>query len=341
MIKPKTILYVGNHLTKPGINPTFNFYLVPRLLEYYNVICTSTKEPKLLRLIDMIRFLIKNRNKADVVMIDVYSRQGYWYAILIAKMAHFYGIPYINLLHGGNLPVRLKRSTRISKKLFGQAAHNVSPSIYMQNIFLEAGFRAEYLPNFIEIEEYPFHLRTVVSAQLFWLRSFHKIYNPLLAIKVLKTLVNKGLDAKLCMVGPEKDGTFKETLALAKKLKVVDRLKIAGQLSRKEWIKISDEYDIFINTTDFDNHPVSVLEAMAFGMPIVSTNVGGLPCLIDNEINGLLVPHNDEVVFADAIIDLVTNPQKAFDLSSNARKKVETFTWNALKDKWIDIIETC
>ena len=80
---------------------------------------------------------------------------------------------------------------------------------------------------------------------------------------------------------------------------------------------------------------------MALGMPVVSTNVGGLPYLIDNEIDGLLVPPKDEVVFADAIIELLTHQHKALELSRNARKKVESFTWSALKDKWIHIIESC
>jgi len=341
MTNPKTILYVGNYLTKPGFNPTFNFYLVPRLREYFDVLCTSSKEPKFLRLMDMIRFFFKFRKKVDVVIIDVYSRQGYWYAIIIAKMAHFYHIPYINLLRGGNLPVRLKQNAFLTKKLFGQAANNISPSIYLQNVFSNAGFDVKYLPNFIDIKEYPFRDRKRVAVKLFWLRSFHQIYNPFLAVRVLKVLVEKGYDAKLCMVGPARNGIDKGVLVLAEKLKVTDRLKITGQLSKKDWIKISENYDIFINTTNFDNHPVSVLEAMALGMPVVSTNVGGLSYLIDNEINGMLVPPKNEALFADAIIDLLNNPDKALELARNARIKAESFAWESLKGKWIDIIENC
>jgi len=338
MNSPNSILYIGNYLTKPGINPTFNFSLVPRLRENFNVLATSDKERKLSRIIDMVMTFFKGRHTLDVVMIDVYSGYGFWYAVILARMARLYHIPYINLLHGGNLPSRLIKSAGLSKSLFGHAARNISPSVYLQDIFAKAGFDVEYLPNFIDIEKYPYRERSHVSVSLFWLRSFHKIYNPILAVRVLKALVDKGYDARLCMVGPDKDGTLRDVAALAEKLKLANRLDITGQLSTKDWISLSENYDIFINTTDFDNRPVSVLEAMALGMPIVSTNVGGLPFLIDDGINGILIPPDDADAFANAIIDMVSHPEKTARLSHNAREKAETFTWSALKDKWIEVI---
>ena len=338
MSSPKTILYVGNYLSKPGINPTFNFYLIPRLREYFNVISISDKESKFLRMLEMMWVLFRSRRKVDIVMIDVYSMHGYWFAVIIAKMAHYFRIPYINLLRGGNLPWRLNINAGISKKLFGQATFNVSPSIYLQKIFVKAGFEVEYLPNFIDIEKYPFKERNLIEAKLLWVRSFNIIYNPLLAVEVLKALVDSGRDARLCMVGPDKDNTVKDIVLLAEKLKVRDRLELKGQLSKEDWTKLSENYDIFINTTNFDNHPVSILEAMALGMPIVSTNVGGLPYLIDDGVNGMLVPPNNTDAIAEAVESLIIIPGKARNISINARKKAETFTWIDLKDRWVEII---
>ena len=231
MKAPKTILYVGNYLAKTGITPTFNFQLIPRLREHFKVISTSSKEKKFLRMLDMIWELYRKRKVVNVVIIDVYSRQGYWYAVIIARLAHFYKIPYINLLHGGNLPIRLEGKAQPSKKLFGNAAYNISPSRYLQDVFIRAGFDVQCIPNFIEIEKYPYQERPHIAARLFWLRSFHEIYNPLLAVRVLKRLVEMGYEASLCMVGPDKDGTFSQVLALANELKVLDRLNLPGQLA--------------------------------------------------------------------------------------------------------------
>jgi glycosyltransferase involved in cell wall biosynthesis len=111
-------------------------------------------------------------------------------------------------------------------------------------------------------------------------------------------------------------------------------------LERPEWTRLSGDYDIFINTTDFDNHPVSVIEAMALGLPLVSTNVGGLPYLIENGRDGILVPPQDADAFVKAIEDLLQNPAKASRLAHEARRKVEAFDWALLKTEWLRLLSS-
>ena len=91
---------------------------------------------------------------------------------------------------------------------------------------------------------------------------------------------------------------------------------------------------VFINTTNFDNTPVSVIEAMALGIPVVSTNVGGLPFLIDNGTDGLLVQPRDANAMVEAIIKLKNDTDLMTELVNNARYKVEDFAWNAVKPRW-------
>ena len=83
---------------------------------------------------------------------------------------------------------------------------------------------------------------------------------------------------------------------------------------------------------------MSVTEAMALGLPIVSTNAGGLPYLIDNNVDGVLVPINNEDEMANAIIKLIKNPTKAVELSLNARKKSESFDLEKVKEQWLTIL---
>ena len=84
--------------------------------------------------------------------------------------------------------------------------------------------------------------------------------------------------------------------------------------------------------------PVSVMEAMAVGMPVISTNVGGLPFLIENGKDGILVPPNNAEAFVNAIETLCTNNLKVQELTKNARQKLEGFDWQKVKDKWIKLL---
>ena len=139
------------------------------------------------------------------------------------------------------------------------------------------------------------------------------------------------------MVGPDSDGTLKEVKKLVKLNKL--NVKFTGKLPKSEWITLAEDYNIFINTTNFDNTPVSVIEAMALGLTIVSTNVGGMPYLIENNEEGLLVEPNDAKAMAKAIINLFKNPDSAKRMSLNARQKVEQFDWEVVKHRWLDILE--
>ena len=139
------------------------------------------------------------------------------------------------------------------------------------------------------------------------------------------------------MVGPDSDGTMETVKQLAKNLKV--EVTITGKLPKAEWIALSKDYNIFINTTNFDNMPVSVIEAMALGLPVVSTNVGGMPYLIEDGKDGLLVEKNNVDAFVNAIQFIVNQPDHTKRLVFNARKKVETFDWQVVKNKWFELLQ--
>jgi glycosyltransferase involved in cell wall biosynthesis len=141
----------------------------------------------------------------------------------------------------------------------------------------------------------------------------------------------------LCMVGPDADGSLSGVKELAKKLQV--DVTFTGKLTKKEWITLSEDYTIFINTTNFDNMPVSVIEAMALGLPVVSTNVGGMPFLINNEVDGLLITPNSVDALVDAIKTIMNEPDKAIAMTHKARQKVAQFDWNIIKKQWFYVLQ--
>ena len=335
----KQILYIGNKLSKKGSTVTSIETLGNFLKkEGFSVFTFSSLRNKFLRILEMMAATIFYSRKVSVVLIDTYSTQNFYYAVVIAKLCNFLKIPYVPILRGGNLPKRLKKSRGLSKGLFNNAWTNVAPSAYLMEKFKAAGFKnLTYIPNTIEIKKYPFKPRQEIKAKLLWVRSFSEIYNPLLALQIVELLKKEGLEVELCMVGPEKDGSLQRCKSVAQELNLP--ITFPGILKKEEWIDLSKDYDIFINTTNFDNMPVSVMEAMALGLPVVSTNVGGLPYLIETHVDGILLPPNDHAKFVEAVKGLLENPLKVENISNAARMKMQEFDWQQVKHRWNALFE--
>lgn len=334
----KNLLYIGNALSRKGATVT-SVEIISGLLqkENYNVRVYSNKRLKIVRMLDMIFNTLRYAGKSDVVLIDTYSTTNFWYAVIIGKLCTILSLPYIPILRGGNLPNRIQNYPTISKKLFSKAKTNIAPSNYIISSFKRQGItNLTYIPNSIETSKYTFKKRAKISPKLLWVRSFSEIYNPIMALKVLKNLLNTFPDASLTMVGPEKDASFEECNAFAKANNLP--VTFTGMLSKEDWWSLAQKHDLFINTTNFDNTPVSVIEAMALGLPVVSTNVGGMPFLIDHEKDGLLVPKGDILIFEQSLIKLLQDPELCERLSSNGRKKAERFNWETVKLLWEEVL---
>jgi len=335
----KTILYIGNKLSAHGKTPTGVETLGAKFSEIgYQTITASGKKNSWVRLADMLFTIVRNRSKADAVLIDTYSTRNFYYALLCGMLCGLLRLPYFPILHGGNLPNRLKNSPRMSKLLFKNAQVNIAPSNHMYGFFIKNGFQNTVcIPNFIELENYPFKERDTVVAKLLWVRSFKETYHPEMAVEVAHSLIKKGYAVSLCMVGPAIDGTYRKCVELARALKMDARF--TGRLSKPEWIALSQEYDVFINTTHVDNFPVSVLEAMALGMPVVSTNVGGISTLIVDNKNGLLSPDSDAETMVQQMIRLIENPILTAQISRAGRLTAEEYDWEKVKYKWKELLK--
>jgi glycosyltransferase involved in cell wall biosynthesis len=335
----KNLLYIGNKLSKTGKTETTIQTLSDALRsEGYMVYAVSNKKNKLWRLLDMLLAILKCSKKVDCVLIDTYSTSNFYYAYSCSQFCRLLKLKYIPILHGGNLPNRLQNNPKLSKALFKNAYKNIAPSLYTQSNFEKHGVtNIVCIPNSIKLKNYPFKQRTYETVKLLWVRSFSEIYNPLLAIKILKSLLDEGLQASLCMVGPDNDGYLMKAKKYAKKLNI--EVTFTGKLSKQAWIALSEDYNFFINTTNFDNMPVSVIEAMALGLPVISTNVGGMPYLIETNEDGILVNPNDVAAFVETIKRLQTNTDFTTNMALKARQKVKDFDWELVKKRWIRILQ--
>jgi len=327
----KKILYIGNKLENNGRTVT-SIDVLGSLFEDegYIVYYASSINNKIIRLLDMLLSCFRYRKNVDVVLIDTYSTQNFYYALLVS--------PYIPILHGGNLEHRLKNNLSKCKKIFNKAITNVAPSLFLKHVFNNYKFQnITYIPNPIEIKKYIFLERNQLQPKLLWVRSFSKIYNPSMAIKVVRSLNELGIECSLTMIGPDKDGSLIACQELAKQYEIP--VEFTGKLSKEKWISYSKEFDVFINTTNYDNTPVSVIEAMTLGLPVVSTNVGGIPYLLENEKDALLVEKENIEQMAYAVKRLLEDANLVEGLVKNARKKVLTFDWQVVKEKWKEVLD--
>ncbi|SFD24925.1 Glycosyltransferase involved in cell wall bisynthesis [Algibacter lectus] len=334
----KKILYIGNKLSKKGKTESTIDTLETGLKSLgFQVNSVSSYKSIIFRFLDMLWTVFKHRKTVDYVLIDTYSTLNFYYAYFVSQLCRFFKLNYIPILHGGELPKRLLKSPKLSKAVFKHAFKNVAPSLYLKSHFEANNFNnIVYIPNSIKIEDYKFQKKTYESIKLLWVRSFSEIYNPWLAIHILKALKNENIDTELCMIGPEKDGSLESTKSLAKSLNV--EVEFTGLLSKNDWHKKADGFNVFINTTTIDNTPVSVIEAMALGLPVVSTNVGGMPFLIENNKDGVLVASNDIEAFVSAIKVLISDVNKTQEMANRARQKVEGYAWNKVKQQWYNLL---
>jgi glycosyltransferase involved in cell wall biosynthesis len=329
------LIYIGNKLSEHGYTPTTIETLGQRLKPIINVMSVSNHRNYAFRILDMWKAILI-APKDSIVLIDTYSSKAFHFAWTCGVMAKWRGIPYIPFLHGGDLPQRMNSSKFLCSYYFENASNIVSPSGYlMLEVEKRFSVSVKIIPNFIDLDHYPVQPKKYDQIKLLWVRSFHKIYNPKMAVQVLKSLHDRGYDnAKLCMVGPDKDGSIETVETFAKELDIVHALELTGKLNKEAWIEKSKGFNIFINTTNADNTPVSVMEAMALGFPVVTTNVGGIPFLFENNKEGIMVPPNNTEAMTEAIINLLEKPGLANKLSLAAREKATSWDWLNVKKMW-------
>lgn len=335
MMNNPRILFVGPMLgTNPGWVPNPMEILAPYLeARGYTCLFTSRIVRRYRRFVDMLVFLPAHRREYDIVCLQVYSGPSLVVEDATSLLARFLHKPIVMVLHGGAMPVYMKKYPRWTRSIFRRADVVVTPSRYLADAVAVLGFRATVIPNIISISAYPYKRRRSFSPKLLWMRTFYDYYNPQMAVLVLKDLLRDFPDAELTLAGQEK-GIEQDVRRLVAKLGLVAHVHFAGFLDAEKKREVFPQHDIFLNTTFIDNMPVCLLEAGAFGLPIVSTNVGGIPFLVKDNESALLVEPNDVRAMADAVRRLVNTPRLAEKLSTNGRALAEQCSPEQVVPMW-------
>ena len=304
------------------------------------VVTASHHRNRLLRMADFLWTAWHNRDVYKIAVVEVYSYLAFQWAFILCHLLMLLKKPYILVLHGGRLPDFVQSHEKRFRDLLNSAEVVVTPSKYLQQAFIKIRNDIKYIPNGIDISRYPFTVREKPDPRLSWLRAFHKIYNPKLAVEVLHKVTLMVPQAELLMIGPDKkDGSFDEVRSTAAAYNLLNRVKYTGAVPKQEVGHYLSKSDIFLNTTKFESFGVSVLEAAACGLCIVTTNVGELPYLWEDGFDALLVPPNDPEAMTAAVKRILEEPGLAEKLSKNARKKAERFDWVEIIPQWGAVIE--
>jgi glycosyltransferase involved in cell wall biosynthesis len=301
----------------------------------FRVLTTSDKPGRFARLGDMLATVWRRRREYQVAQVDVYSGPAFLWAEAVCVALRACGKPYALTLHGGNLPDFARRWPRRVRRLLRAAAVVTTPSHYLRQEMQPYRADLRLLPNPLDLSAYEFRPRYNPQPRLMWLRAIHSLYNPVMAVRTLSLLAREFPEARLVLVGPDKgDGAREAVRRAAAELSVADRIELPGSVPKSEVPRRLQHGDVFLNTTFVDNTPTSVIEAMACGLCVVSTNVGGLPYLLRHEHDALLVPPDDAPAMAAAVRRVLTEPGLAFRLSRNGREKALPCDWQSVLPQW-------
>lgn len=340
-MEKQVILMIGNYLPQPKYNKNIWQFLSEKLsANGWIVITASSKENKVLRLLDMLYTVWKYRDVYRLAQIDVFSGSAFTFAQFCSWLLKRLKKPVVFTLHGGGLAEFAQLHPNRVRRVFQRASVIVTPSPFLQQMLSAFHPDIRHIPNPIETHSAIVRLRRNPQPILIWVRAFHRIYNPSLAVKSLALLVPDFPEIRLLMLGPDKgDGSFAKFKQEAITLNVDKHIELIGAVDHEDVLLWLDKADIFINTTNFDAAPRSVLEAMANGLCVVSTNVGGVPYIIEDGKDGLLVPPGEPELMAEAIRKVLSNHEFAEMLSRNAQNKAANYDWSSILPQWLNLLQ--
>ncbi|HAW09318.1 MAG TPA: glycosyl transferase family 1 [Bacteroidetes bacterium] len=335
----KSIFFAGNFLSKIRSTRSAGEELVDQLIKKnYSIIVASKYSNRFIRIVDLLFTALKNSRKYDVAVVEVYSNLAFIWADLLSLLLKIINKSIVLILHGGGLVEFYKRNPIRVEKLFLRAIIVTTPSLFLQENFNHIRDDIIYIPNGIDITAYNFRNRTKVSPHFVWFRAIHQIYNPQMAINTVGLLDNHIKNIRLQMIGPDKkDGSKDIVEQMIDENNLRTKIELVGPIEKNTVSYWLNKSDIFLNTTNFESFGVSVVEAAACGLCIVTTNVGELSYLWEHEVDALLVPPDDPEAMAASIQRILDDPELASRLSTNARKKAEQFDWSIILPQWENI----
>jgi glycosyltransferase involved in cell wall biosynthesis len=278
--------------------------------------------------------LVRELARADVVHIFSASYTSFLLAPLpAAVIARRLGRPAVLNYHSGEAPDHLRRSG-IARHALKRMDRVVVPSPFLRQVFSRFDIDATVIPNIIDLDRFRFAERNPLRARLLSTRNLADPYNVACTLRAFHEVQKRRPDATLTVVGRGPHEGALRSLASALHLNAV---RFTGAIDPADIHQAYADHDIYLQSPDIDNMPLSVLEAFACGLPVVSTDVGGVPTMLRHGEHGLLAPAGDHHALAAHVLTLLDAPPLARRIALAARDLVQSCGWSSVRDQWLAV----
>ncbi|MFY7863785.1 glycosyltransferase family 4 protein [Roseateles sp.] len=268
-------------------------------------------------------------------LMHVLANSGWSWHLFAAPavwIAYLRGCPVLVNYHGGEAEAFLTRSRGLISFSLSRTGLLTVPSAFLQRVFAAQGFKASIVPNVVDLALFRFRDEGVstdgdkqIAPHLVVLRNLEPIYDNASALRAFALVRERWPQAQLSVAGSGPE--LAALQALVTELKLDESVRFCGRLNREGIARLLSEADISLNPSLADNMPVSVLEALACGVPVVSTRVGGIPDLLQDGVSALLVPPADPAALAQAALELIEDAALRQRLREGGRVVVNGCSW--------------
>jgi glycosyltransferase involved in cell wall biosynthesis len=203
----------------------------------------------------------------------------------------------------------------------------VVPSDYLAGIFAAHGYRTQVIRNVVDVSRFAYRARHPLRPRLLSTRNLEPYYRVDVVLDAFARVRAHLPEATLTVAGYGSEETRLRRLA-------GEGVRFVGRVDQESMPRLCDEADIFLNASVVDNQPVSILEAFAAGLPVISTPTGDIAAMVRHNDTGLVVPPLDPAAMASAVLELVANPTTAIDMANRAHQEITRYTWPAVRDQW-------
>ena len=275
---------------------------------------------------------LRRLRRADVV--HVFSA-SYW-SFLLAPLpamaaARLFGKRVVLNYHSGEAEDHLARWGVLVHPGLWLAHEIVVPSEYLRLVFVSHGYPARVVRNTVDLSRFQYRERDPLRPRLLSTRNLEPHYRVDDTLEAFALLKARYPDATLVVAGY---GSEETRLARLARSLGVDGVRFLGRVERQEMPRVYADADVFVNASTVDNQPLSVLEAFASGLPVVSTPTGDIGAMVRDGETGLLVPARDPAAIAKAVTVLLEDPDHARGLARHARLDVDDYTWPRVREQW-------
>lgn len=252
-------------------------------------------------------------------------------AILISRL---YRKPVLLNYHSGEAEDHLRRWPRTALPIIRLADRVVVPSDYLVSVFSKFGFCAERVANTVDLARFRFRERRSLRPVLLSNRNLERHYNVECTLRAFALIQEKAPHAQLIVAG---DGGERHALRTLAATLAPGKIEFVGAVAPEDMPALYDRADIFVNASDVDNQPLSIIEAFASGLPVVTTNAGGIPDMVTDGETGLMVGRGDFESIAERVIRLLRDEKLAIAIAARAREECEQYSWGAASSKWLGL----